>query len=44
MQLRIALPSKGRISNPAVKLLEKAGIGIKDTSNRKLFQRLMMKK
>ncbi|MGZ7044218.1 MAG: ATP phosphoribosyltransferase [Methanobacterium sp.] len=37
MQLRIALPSKGRISNPAVKLLEKAGIGIKDTTNRKLF-------
>jgi ATP phosphoribosyltransferase len=37
MQLKIALPSKGRISDPAVKLLEKAGIGIKDTANRKLF-------
>jgi ATP phosphoribosyltransferase len=37
MQLRIALPSKGRISDPAVKLLENAGIGIKDTANRKLF-------
>jgi ATP phosphoribosyltransferase len=37
MQLRIALPSKGRISNPAVKLLEKAGIGIKEMTNRKLF-------
>lgn len=37
MQLRIALPSKGRISDPAVKLLGKAGIGIKDTANRKLF-------
>ena len=37
MQLRIALPSKGRISDPAVKLLEKAGIGVKDTANRKLF-------
>jgi len=37
MQLKIALPSKGRISDPAVKLLEKAGIGIKDMSNRKLF-------
>lgn len=37
MKLKIALPSKGRISNPAVKLMEKAGIGIKDTSNRKLF-------
>ncbi len=37
MQLKIALPSKGRISDPAVKLLEKSGIGIKDTTNRKLF-------
>ncbi len=37
MELKIALPSKGRISNPAVKLMEKAGIGIKDNSNRKLF-------
>ena len=37
MQLKIALPSKGRINDPAVKLLEKAGIGIKDTANRKLF-------
>lgn len=37
MQLKIALPSKGRISDPSVKLLEKAGIGIKDTANRKLF-------
>jgi ATP phosphoribosyltransferase len=37
MQIRIAVPSKGRISDPAVKLLAKAGIGIKDTANRKLF-------
>ena len=37
MQIRIALPSKGRISDPAVKLLGKAGIGVKDTANRKLF-------
>ena len=37
MQIRIALPSKGRISDPAVKLLGKAGIGVKDTSNRRLF-------
>ena len=37
MQLKIALPSKGRISDPAVKLLEKAGIGIKEMTNRKLF-------
>ncbi len=37
MKIRIALPSKGRISDPAVKLLEKAGIGLKDAANRKLF-------
>lgn len=37
MQIKIALPSKGRISEPAVKLLGKAGIGVKDTANRKLF-------
>jgi ATP phosphoribosyltransferase len=37
MQLKIALPSKGRIRNPAAKLLEKAGIVIKDTANRRLF-------
>ncbi|NYB52950.1 MAG: ATP phosphoribosyltransferase [Methanobacteriaceae archaeon] len=37
MQIRIALPSKGRISDPAVKLLSKAGIGLKDTVNRRLF-------
>ena len=37
MKLRIALPSKGRISEPAVKLLAKAGIGLKDNANRKLF-------
>ncbi|WP_304123123.1 ATP phosphoribosyltransferase [Methanosphaera cuniculi] len=37
MNIRIALPSKGRISGPAVELLEKAGIGLTDNSNRKLF-------
>ncbi len=37
MQIRIALPSKGRISDPAVQLLGNAGIGVKDTANRKLF-------
>lgn len=37
MQIKIALPSKGRISQPAVKLLEKAGIGLQDNTNRKLF-------
>ncbi|MEG3225554.1 MAG: ATP phosphoribosyltransferase [Methanobacteriales archaeon Met13] len=37
MKIKIALPSKGRISDPAVKLLGKAGIGLKDTANRRLF-------
>jgi ATP phosphoribosyltransferase len=37
MQIKIALPSKGRISDPAVKLLAKAGIVLKDTVNRRLF-------
>lgn len=37
MGIRIALPSKGRISGPAVELLEKSGIGLIDNSNRKLF-------
>jgi len=37
MDIKIALPSKGRISDPAVKLLSKAGIGLKDTVNRRLF-------
>ncbi len=37
MGVRIALPSKGRISGPAVEILEKAGIGLTDNSNRKLF-------
>lgn len=37
MSIRIAIPSKGRISAPAVELLEKAGIGLIDNSNRKLF-------
>jgi ATP phosphoribosyltransferase len=37
MEIKIALPSKGRISDPTVKLLSKAGIGLKDTVNRRLF-------
>ena len=37
MNVRIAIPSKGRISQPSVELLEKAGIGLTDNSNRKLF-------
>ena len=37
MTLKIAVPSKGRISDPAVNILEKAGLGLKDSTNRKLF-------
>ena len=37
MKLKIAVPSKGRISDPAVRILEKAGLGLKDSTNRKLF-------
>ncbi|MCC7558903.1 MAG: ATP phosphoribosyltransferase [Methanobacterium sp.] len=37
MEIKIALPSKGRISDPAVELLSKAGIGLKDAVNRRLF-------
>ena len=37
MKLKIAVPSKGRISDPAVRILEKAGLGLKVSSNRKLF-------
>lgn len=37
MKITIAIPSKGRISDPAVAILEKAGLGLKDASNRKLF-------
>lgn len=44
MSIRIALPSKGRISGPAVEILEKAGIGLIDNSNRKLFHKLLILK
>lgn len=37
MKLKIAIPSKGRISDPSIAILEKAGLGLKDASNRKLF-------
>lgn len=37
MKIIIAVPSKGRISNPAVNILEKAGLGLKNSENRKLF-------
>lgn len=37
MKLKIAVPSKGRISDPSINILEKAGLGLKDNSNRKLI-------
>ena len=37
MKLKIAIPSKGRISNPSIAILEKAGLGLKDNANRKLI-------
>lgn len=37
MKLKIAIPSKGRISDPSIAILEKAGLGLKDATNRKLF-------
>jgi len=37
MRIRMAIPSKGRISEPTLRLLEKAGIGLKDTLKRRLF-------
>ena len=39
MKLKIAVPSKGRISNPSVNILEKAGLGLKDNNNRKLISK-----
>ncbi|MDR0900907.1 MAG: ATP phosphoribosyltransferase [Methanobrevibacter sp.] len=39
MKLKIAIPSKGRISDPAIAILEKAGLGLKDSGNRKLFSK-----
>ena len=37
MKLKIAVPSKGRISDPSIAILEKAGLGLKDNANRKLI-------
>ena len=37
MKLKIAVPSKGRISDPSISILEKAGLGLKDNANRKLI-------
>lgn len=37
MKVKIAVPSKGRISDPSIEILEKAGLGLKDNTNRKLI-------
>jgi ATP phosphoribosyltransferase len=39
MKIKIAVPSKGRISDPSIDMLEKAGLGLKDNTNRKLFSK-----
>ena len=43
MKLKIAVPSKGRISNPSIDILEKAGLGLKDNNNRQLISKLIIK-
>ena len=39
MVVRIAIPNKGRLQGPAIKLLEDAGIGVVDKEERQLFAR-----
>ncbi|MBE6509731.1 MAG: ATP phosphoribosyltransferase [Methanobrevibacter millerae] len=39
MKLKIAVPSKGRISNPSIDILERAGLGLKDNNNRQLISK-----
>lgn len=39
MRIKIAIPSKGRISEPSINILEKAGLGLIDKSNRKLISK-----
>ncbi len=39
MKLKIAIPSKGRISNPSINILENAGLGLKDKNNRQLISK-----
>lgn len=39
MKIKIAIPSKGRISEPSINILEKAGLGLVDNSNRKLISK-----
>ncbi len=39
MKIKIAVPSKGRISEPSISILEKAGLGLIDKNNRKLISK-----
>lgn len=39
MKIKIAIPSKGRISEPSINMLEKAGLGLVDKNNRKLISK-----
>lgn len=39
MKIKIAIPSKGRISEPSINILEKAGLGLVDRNNRKLISK-----
>lgn len=39
MNIKIAVPSKGRISEPSINILEKAGLGLVDKNNRKLISK-----
>ena len=39
MKIKIAVPSKGRISEPSINILEKAGLGLIDRNNRKLISK-----
>ena len=39
MKIKIAVPSKGRISEPSINILEKAGLGLIDKQNRKLISK-----
>ena len=43
MKLKIAIPSKGRISEPSINILEKAGLGLKDKESRKLISKTFNK-
>lgn len=43
MEIIIAVPSKGRISEPSITILKQAGLGLKDNANRKLISKTFNK-